>query len=140
MDDEYSSDDDQDFTSKFGKIANQTSRRGKVRIKVTEEENMEDDSNESEDDFEADLEKELEGRVLEAEKNAAIARTCLPPPAGLEDDDDMETATSKGDHDAVKDGKYSDIYFDSGKEVTGDESRKVVINDPEQDDADQDWV
>jgi len=142
FDDEYSSDDDQDFTSKFGKISTQTSRRGKVRIKATEEENVED---ESEDDFEADMEKELEGRVLEAEKNAAIARTCLPPPDGLEDDDDMETATSKVDSDAVKDGKYSDIYFDSDEEDTANESRKVVTNDdlfydPDKDDDDQDWV
>lgn len=145
VDDEYSSDDDQDFTSKFGKIATQTSRRGKVRIKATEEENMEDDSKESEDDFEADMEKELEGRVLEAEKNAAIDRTCPLPPDKLEDDHDMETATSKGDHDAVKDGKYSDIYFDSDEEETENESRKVVTNDdlfydPDKDDDDQVWV
>jgi len=138
--DEASSDDDQDFTSKFGKIATQTSGKGKVRIKASkQDEEMEEEY--SEDDFEADMEKELAGRLLEAEKNAAIARTCPEPE--MEDDLNMETTTSKGDREAVKDGKYSDVYFDSDEEES--EDRKVLTNDdlfydPDKDDEDQEWV
>ena len=144
-DDELSSDDDQDFTSRFGKIATQTSRRGKVRIKATEDEGMEgidDDGEDTEDEFEADMERELAGRVLEAEKNAAIASTCpLSHDAG--DDHDMGSTSEKADHEATKDGKYSDIYFDSDEEES--DNRKVVTNDdlfydPDKDDDDQDWI
>jgi len=137
--DDFSSDEDQDFTSKFGKITTQTSRKGKVRIKASEEE-MEDEES-SEDDFEADMEKELADRVLEAEKNAAIARS--GPEAGVEDDLDMEATSSRGDQEAIKNGKYDDVYFDSDEEET--ENRKVMTNDdlfydPNKDDDDQEWV
>lgn len=137
--DDLSSDEDQDFTSKFGKITTQTSRKGKVRIKASEEE-MEDEES-SEDDFEADMEKELAGRVLEAEKNAAIARCDLEN--GVEDDLDMEATSSRSDHEAIKNGRYDDVYFDSDEEET--ENRKVMTNDdlfydPDKDDDDQEWV
>jgi len=138
--DDLSSDDDQDFTSKFGKIATQTSRKGKVRIKASHEEIEDEES--SDDDFEADMEKELAGRVLEAERNAAIART--DPDHGMVDDLDMEECTSsKSEQEATKNGKYSDVYFDSDEEES--ENRKIVTNDdlfydPDKDDDDQEWV
>eukprot|EP00092_Neocalanus_flemingeri_P017516 GFUD01018949.1.p1 GENE.GFUD01018949.1~~GFUD01018949.1.p1 ORF type:complete len:332 (+),score=120.64 GFUD01018949.1:52-996(+) len=144
--DDLSSDDEQDFTSRYGKIATQTSRTGKVRIKTTEDEGieeMEEDAEDTDDDFEADMERELAGRMLEAEKNAAIANTCPLPHGVGEDGLDMESTSAKGNNEAFKDGKYSDIYFDSDEEES--ENRKVVTNDdlfydPDKDDDDQDWV
>ena len=68
---------DDDFKSKFGKIATQTSQQGKVRIQPgreqeedeEEEEMMEGDREEEpEDPFEEEMRKEMEQRMLQAEK------------------------------------------------------------------------
>ena len=77
---------------------------------------MEDNSKEPEDDFEADMEKELE-----AEKNAAIARTCPKPPEWL----DLKDALSikLWDFVCVNEIKISELIlllksFSSGKRLT----------------------
>jgi len=141
--DEHSS-DEEDVTVKSGKIATQTSRRGKVRIKnyLEQTDGVEEDQD-SLDEFEADMEKELASRLLEAERNAAIAVTKETQWEEPESEQSMEAVNSKSDKNAVVNGKYSDVYFDSDEEDS--DNRNVKSNDdlfydPDKDDDDQDWV
>lgn len=156
-DNEASSDEDDDFKSKFGKIATQTSQQGKVRIQQSreleeddddeEEEAMEGDVDEEggEDAFEVEMRKEAEQRMLQAEKDAAIARTCiLPVEAASGAGGSTSTAGETTEEEKKPESeKYEDIYFDSDEEEG--ENRKVKTNeelfyDPNMDDEDQTWV
>jgi len=141
--DENSSDDEEDCTSKIGNVITKTSKTGKVRVRVAKE--SDEDENDM-DDFEADMEKELSSRLLEAEKNAAIARTVQQSFNELENNQEEpmdEIETSKQDEPNSVDGKYSDVYFDSDEEES--DNRKLLSNDdlfydPDKDDDDQLWV
>lgn len=152
-----SSDEDDDFKSKFGKIATQTSQQGKVRIhhqpreddEDEEEEEMEGDVEEdTQDPFEEEMKRELEQRMLQAEKDASIASTCFPAveqaAAGSGTSASGDTARDKKPQvEKSESDKYDDIYFDSDEE--DGEQRKVKTNeelfyDPNMDDEDQNWV
>jgi len=142
-----SSDDDEGFISQVGKISTKTSSKGKVKISGASGEmvcanNMEND--EEDDDFEAEMNRELDMRVENAEKLAAIARTCPLPDLAIEQDDSSTAKDSSKNPEAPEQGeKYDDIYFDSDED--DDEARVVKTNDellydPSQDDEDQAWV
>jgi len=142
-----SSDDDEGFISQVGKISTKTSSKGKVKISGASGElvcanDMENE--EEDDDFEAEMNRELEIRVENAEKLAAIARTCPLPDLAIEQDDSSTAKDSSKDPEVPEQGeKYDDIYFDSDED--DDEARVVKTNDellydPSQDDEDQAWV
>jgi len=142
-----SSDDDEGFISQVGKISTKTSSKGKVKISGASGEmvcanNMEND--EEDDDFEAEMNRELDMRVENAEKLAAIARTCPLPDLAIEQDDSSTAKDSSKNPEVPEQGeKYDDIYFDSDED--DDEARVVKTNDellydPSQDDEDQAWV
>lgn len=152
--DDVASSDEEDFISKYGKISTQTSSRGKVRINKDRPgrvEHREQGDVDSEDDFEADMKQELEARVQAAEQNAALTSSTLQQDEEVNDEDigDLPDGGGKGregreaKEPAIKDGKYSDIYFDSDEEE--DDRRTVKTNDellydPNKDDEDQLWI
>jgi len=146
-----SSDDDDGFISQIGKISTKTSSKGKVKISGSSGElatvnDMEND--EEEDDFEAEMTEELDRRVENAEKLAAIARTCpLPDQLDMFEDDSSSSkqkeSSNKSESAQAPGEKYDDIYFDSDEDE--DEARVVKSNDellydPNEDDEDQAWV
>jgi len=149
-----SSDEEGDFVSKYGKISTQTSKRGKVRISNRDGKEMEEGAPagevDSDDDFEADMALELKERVQAAERNAAL--TTGQPEDQADDEDIGDLPDGGGDSGpagpAVKDGKYSDIYFDSDEEEEeaarsgkrNVKSNDELLYDPEKDDEDQVWV
>jgi len=156
-DDEESSDDDDDFKSRIGKIATRTSLQGKVRIQSSKEKEDKQDEEEEMDEFEADMQKEMEQRVYQAEKEAAIANEEQHMDVlELEQQESEEkteeeaggSATNASKEETEKDKeKYDDIYFDSDDEDEGrkTEKRKMMTDDdllydPNMDDDDQTWV
>jgi len=147
-----SSDEEEDFVSKYGKISTQTSKRGKVRISNTDgkEDGAAMGEVDSDDDFEADMAVELKERVQAAERDAALTSG---QPEDQADDEDIGDLPEGGQESgpsgpAVKDGKYSDIYFDSDEEEEEAsrsgrrdvKSNDELLYDPEKDDEDQVWV
>lgn len=150
---EESSDDDDDFKSRIGKIATRTSVQGKVRIQASKvAEDKQQDEVEEMDEFEADMQKEMEQRVYQAEKDAAIANEDQHIEDIEEDVQHVETDAEAGGSSTDKPEetpkeKYDDIYFDSDDE---DETRKKekrkmmtdddLLYDPNMDDDDQTWV
>ena len=144
-----SSDEEEDFVSKYGKISTQTSKRGKVRISNTDgkEDGAAMGEVDSDDDFEADMAVELKERVQAAERDAALTSG---QPEDQADDEDIGDLPEGGQGSgpsgpAVKDGKYSDIYFDSDEEEEEAsrsgrrdvKSNDELLYDPEKDDEDQ---
>jgi len=147
-----SSDEEQDFVSKYGNISTRTSKRGKVRISEGQARDggaKDEGEVDSEDDFEADMVVELQARVQAAERNAALTVPRLQTDQGDGEDigdlpnEEGDVSGERAGGSAVKDGKYSQIYFDSDEEE--DERRTVQTNDellydPQKDEEDQVWV
>eukprot|EP00088_Acartia_fossae_P008206 TRINITY_DN1389_c0_g1_i6.p1 TRINITY_DN1389_c0_g1~~TRINITY_DN1389_c0_g1_i6.p1 ORF type:complete len:327 (-),score=83.72 TRINITY_DN1389_c0_g1_i6:507-1487(-) len=158
------SSDDEDFKSTIGNISTKTSKQGKVKIRVNEDNNKEEKEESTNvdvmDDFEREMEREMAARMFQVQQEALLGEERSDQPM-ITSDTEMSSTTSGSQKEAQPKSKadnietvepqdkYDDIYFDSDDETDGKESKKEkqkfktndeLLYDPNMDDEDQQWM